>query len=328
MLLICQRGGNVAKSKFDYSKLRPIEEDSVEFDTNQLTPVEEYEEIPQTPEESFLSKLPRNILIGLTHLGRNVHNLPHDVTQGLESATSPLSEIFSGLPMSEKMRQGKPLSSYLPYDPEEYGDVFGQTGEPTLMDSILQKGIEHAPEFLAGGSLLRTGAFKYPFTERLGARRINKANKLISKKGIEDFAFTPETIQQAQRFLPKTPSTEEMISSVIMGEYKPAFAMQSQIGHHARQLKKSPLASEKLRAPEAFDLKQSMLKQMEDKLRSLGHYKEADLLRGGINDYRKYMKIKEDVFPVLRKVGIPTTALAFLGFGTNKGKRIASKILE
>ncbi len=47
-----------------------------------------FDNLDALPEEpGFLSKLPRNIAIGLTHLGRNVHNLPHDITKGVESGS-------------------------------------------------------------------------------------------------------------------------------------------------------------------------------------------------------------------------------------------------
>ena len=36
----------------------------------------------------------RDIIIGLTHAGRNLHNFPHDIAQGFEQATAPIGQAF------------------------------------------------------------------------------------------------------------------------------------------------------------------------------------------------------------------------------------------
>jgi hypothetical protein len=321
MLLIYQRGGNVAKSKFDMSLLKPVNERNADFES-QLKPLEEEDEgayLDSLPEgDSFLHKLPRNILIGLTHAGRNLHNLPHDVSK---LAEWPIEKLAGPLK--------HPLSSYLPNDEQDYSDVFGgNKNENTLMDSLIQGGIEHAPELIGAGGLIKSGLRKLPITQKGAARQLKEAEKLIEQRGINNFQTNYPLLQEASQFLPKTHASGEMLQGVINGEYKPAFALQSQIGKHARDLAKSPLASERLLAPQARELKGVILHEMEQALRSTGHHKEADLLKGGIEDYAKYMKFREKALPVLKKLGIPTTGLALLGLGTNKGKRIATKLLE
>lgn len=285
-------------------------------------------------EEGFLSKLPRNILIGLTHLGRNVHNLPHDIAQGLEHGTAGLSQTINqawnpeekNMPSENKQKK---LSEYLPYDPQSYADVFGQKGEGTLMDEIIQKGIEHAPEIATGRALLRAGLRRMPITRRGASRQLREAERLINERGIANFEMNNPLLQETLPFLPRTHATAEMIQGIMQGEYRPAFALQSQIGHHARNLAKSSLASERdLLAPQARELKQHILHEMEQALRGTGHHEEADLLRGGINDYRRYMQFRERVLPILKKLSIPTTGLALLGFGVTKGKKTALKLLE
>ena len=64
-------------------------------------------------EESFLDKLPRNILIGLTNAGKGLHNLPHDLIQSLETATQGFGNQFDML-KTPKAANRKNISEYLP----------------------------------------------------------------------------------------------------------------------------------------------------------------------------------------------------------------------
>lgn len=309
----------MAKSKFDMSLLKPIDENNAAFES-QLKPVEQDsgDYLDNLPEgEGFFHKLPRNLLIGLTHAGRNFHNLPHDLSK---LAEWPVEKLVGELK--------HPLSSYLPYDEKDYSDVWGgNRDENTLMDSLIQGGVEHAPELIGAGGLIKAGLRKFPISQRSAARQLKEAEKLIEERGINNFQTNYPILQEASQFLPKTHASGEMLQAIINGEYKAAFALQSQIGQHARNLAKSPLASERLLAPQAREMKQIILNEMEQALRSTGHHKEADLLKGGIEDYAKYMKFREKALPVIKKLGIPTTGLALLGLGTNKGKRVASKLL-
>lgn len=277
--------------------------------------------------ENFLSKLPRNILIGLTHAGRNLHNVPHDIASSLEQRTKPIGDIFNKLP-GPSLSSGKPISEYLPYDPQDYGDVFGQKGPPSLFDSLIQKGVEHAPELYGFGGLVKSGLRKFPITQKGAARQLRDAEQLIQQRGVDLNPMHPQLINQSYPFLPKTHATNELLKKSASGEYGPSFSLQSQIGHHERALRKSPLASERLLAPEARELKQRILSGMETNLRSQGHHDIADLLKGGLDDYRKYIKFRDEIKPIIKKLGIPTSVMAFLGFGTKKGKQLAGKLID
>lgn len=332
----------MAKSKFDMSLLKPIEEINAGFET-QLKPVNEEdhgEYLDNLPEpEGFWHKLPRNILAGLANLGHSTLNLPHDLVQGVENAGEsfgnsinkafPLpKEIQEKLDLMPKHKQFK-LSEHIPMQEEhDFANLLGQKGEGTLMDKIIQKGVEYAPEIASGRALIKTGLRKFPVTQKGAARQLKEAEKLVNQRGVNNFQMSYPLLQETAPFLPKTHATGEMIQGVINGEYKPAFALQSQIGQHARNLAKSPLASERLLAPQARELKQLILHEMEQALRGTGHHEIADLLKGGIEDYAKYMKFREKALPVLKKLGIPSTGLALLGLGTNKGKKLATKLLE
>lgn len=336
MRLIYQRGGHVSNSKFDYSLLKPMKSGAKGaansatngaesgFNMNALTPIEEGEaEI----ERGFLSKLPRNIAIGLAHAGRNLHNIPHDVAVMAENTIAPdISNAFRSLPFSENLHMQNGISGQLPYDTNDYSKALGQQGSSTLMDDLIQKGIEHAPELAGIGSLLKAGALSYPITRRLASRKLRNVENMVNEQKLLGFAPTNQSIQEARRFLPRTPATSEMIGNVLGGDYGAAFAMQSQIGHHARKLGKSPLASENLRAPEARSLKQNLLGQLSDSLASKGYIKDAAELREGIEDYAKYMRYKENILPKLKSIGIPTSILALFALGKKGVKKIVNTL--
>lgn len=97
-------------------------------------------------QESAWKRIPRDVLIGLTHAGRNLHNLPHDLSA---LAEWPIEKI-----------RGKhfehPFSSYLPNDTENYAETWGQKGSGTTLDNALQKGVEYAPDVIGGLNALRS----------------------------------------------------------------------------------------------------------------------------------------------------------------------------
>jgi hypothetical protein len=124
--------------------------------------------------------------------------------------------------------------------------------------------------------------------------------------------------------LPETDATEEMLQRAWAGEYKPVFSTQSQIGHHARELQKSILPADRLKSVRGHELKANILEDMGNQLRAQGYHEAADLLKGGISDFRKHKKIREalsSITPILKKIGYPTTALALLGVGYGAAKR-------
>jgi len=310
---------------FDWSKYES-QTQSPEFDwaqyENKSAPVKEHQMLEP---EGFWSKLPRNILTGLTHMGRNVANLPHDLVQGFEQATSPFGNVIGQLNQTQiATEQRRPLSSYLPYDPESYADVFGQQGEGTLLDNIIQKAIEYAPEIMGGRALLKSALHKFPVTQQGAARQLRMLDKIMKEHNLNT-PISAGLIEEATPFLPKTHATKQMLEGAAQGEYQPAFSLQSQIGHHERNLRKSPLAAERLLAPQARELKQSALQEMQKALQMEGSDKAleaADLLAGGINDYRKYIKFRDTVKPIIKKIGIPGSLMAMVGLGIRQGKKL------
>lgn len=262
--------------------------------------------LPQA--EGFWHKLPRNILTGLTHAGRNLHNLPHDVAK---LAEWPVEKVAGPLK--------HPLSSYLPNDETDYSDVWGGNKEnDTMMDKLIKGGIEHAPEIIGGAGLVRGG-----FRRLTGAHHLDVVKNAVKQKGLQDFAYPKQMMKEAEKFLPQTKATKELLGEVKAGKYSPAFDLQSQVGHHQRKLLRSPLASENsIMAPKAGELKQSMLGHLEHVLRSANHVEEADLLRKGVNNYRQYKKVMKVAAPLVKYLGIPTTILAGIPFAYKKTMQV------
>ncbi len=267
--------------------------------------------------EGFWSKLPRNILIGLTHAGRNLHNAPHDIVQQFEHATSfenPLDKILEEK-YGIKQKPSKPLSEYLPNDTQDYSDVFGMNKDSkTLIDKLIQGGVEHAPEIIGAGGLMRGG-----FRRLIGTHNIERVRRAANNSGLH-FGYTPETIQQSRRFLPPSIATDEMLEATEAGGFNAAFSTQSQIGHHQRTLARSPLAAEQRRAPMAGDLKKNMLGQLYNILEQGGLPNEAAMLQRGINSYSQYMQIRNAVVPVLKKSRNPSNNTCSIRLWLEKSK--------
>ena len=279
--------------------------------------------------EGFLSKLPRNIMIGLANLGQSTRNIPHDLVQGIEQGTQAFgNSLNSLLPedlgnfLKKKNQSRKNVSDIIPHYEENFAQLFGQEGEGTLMDKILQKGVEYAPELATGKALLKAGLRKFPISQRMAGKPLKEAQELARKKNIEPIDITFEIFDEARPFLNKSHETKKMLSDAWWGDYDALFALQSDLGREARALRKSPIAAERRAAPEVQSLKKRILTEMKEKLSAQGHQDIADLLSEGIDTYRKYMNFKEKVNPILKKVGIPTSILAALGVGVNKSKKI------
>ncbi len=129
--------------------------------------------------------------------------------------------------------------------------------------------------------------------------------------------------------MPPSYATDVAISASNAGHYPSSFTIQSQIGHHQRNLANSVLASERRLAPRAGEIKRNMIDQLSQTLRNHGLNEEADLLHQGINNYRQYQRVRERLMPIFKTIGIPTTSLALLGLGlSNKPKKLLSKLVE
>lgn len=305
------------------------------------------EEIAQKqPEEEqgFWGKLPRDILIGLSNLGHSTQNMPYDLAKNIEQQGMDFGqEIHKKLPMfgvpnkksyfeelvgnfnkehnvPESMKNqdwNQSLAEHIPHQPEyDFAQMLGEKDGGTLVDKIIQKGVEHIPDISGLTALMRGGARRLK-----GTYQLNKVEKSVKEKGLSNFNYPSSMIKQAKKYLPPSEATKEMISQVQSGNYSPAFSMQSQVGHHQRNLANSVLPADRLLAPKVGDLKQNMLGHLEKVLREENLHEDADLLRTGIRNYGQYMRVKNAVIPILKKAGIPVTILTALGFGYKKAKK-------
>lgn len=315
----------MANSKFDLSLLTPADEDESSFKKN-LTPltddVNENDEgayldtLPKAP--GFFAKLPRNILIGLSKLGHDTLNSPHDFVASLENSMNQFGEKSIPKNLTVPTYQSVKVSDYIPKQQDyDFASMLGQKGDATLIDKLIQGGVQYLPEILGGRRLLQEGIGRLTGTHQL--KTVEEAAK---KYGMNNFAYTPQTVEQARKYMPKTEAAKQLFEKSQAGEYPASFSLRSQLGKHQRDLATSPLASERLLAPEIGDLRQSMVSQLQDALRQQGMHVEADMLRNGIKNYAQYVRVKNAVMPIIKKLGIPTTIAATIGFGYQKGKKM------
>lgn len=152
-------------------------------------------------QESAWKRIPRDVLIGLTHAGRNLHNLPHDLSK---LAEWPAEKIAGPLK--------HPLSSYLPYDPNDYADVWGQKGKGTTLDNALQKGVEIAPDVIGGINALRSLKILPHLTRKGASKTLNKAKQLGIDRDMNALLVNPESIEDLRQFLPNTAPYRNLIN--------------------------------------------------------------------------------------------------------------------
>lgn len=276
-------------------------------------------------EEGFFHKLPRNILIGLAKLGHSTLNTPHDLAEMAENRLNDFSnQMQEGLPSSLKKSvdyKNMKFSDQIPKQENyDFAELLGQKGDPTLMDKLLQGSVEHLPEILGGRGLLKAAARRLT-----GTHQLDTVKKAAQQFGENNFAYSPNVMKEASLYMPNTEATKQLLMDIKAGQYPASFSLRSQLGRHQNNLSNSPLASERLLAPKVSELRQTMLNQLQDALREQGMHVEADMLHKGIKNYAQYMRIKNVVMPIIKRLGVPTSLAAAIGFGYAKGKNIVNQ---
>ncbi len=254
--------------------------------------------VPEQQEESFLQKLPRNVVIGLANQGHTTLNAPHGIMQALEGASKNFYSPNKLLPIPEeiqkniKMQQMPEISQYIPQQQEyDFAKMLGQQGEPTWGDTLVQKGVEYAPEILGAKNFL-------PYLTKRGATKtLNKAQKLAAERGIGKLNVDPEIIEDARQFLPNLLQQRNQLNATHAGDYKSLFDLQSDVGKisAARMGRiKSLFAPEShLKGVAGLESRKNLLNALHENLNNLGHKDISDLLRKGQNEYRRYKKFKK-----------------------------------
>lgn len=244
----------------------------------------EWSEVPfQDNQESAWKRIPRDVLIGLTHAGRNLHNLPHDLAALGEW---PIEKL-RGKPFEH------PLSSFLPNDTENYAETFGQKGAGTTLDNMLQKGVEYAPDVIGGVNALRGLKLLPHLTRKGAAKNIVKAREMGKTKNIAPLDVNPELIEDTRQFLPNTTPYRNLIDEAGYGDYNRLFSLQSDLGKHAGGMSKDWFSkANRAHGRAGLEVRSNILKEMKQSLRKEGHGDIADLLTKGQDEYRRYMKFK------------------------------------
>jgi hypothetical protein len=168
------KDGEMANSKFDTSLLKPVKSNkkkSSGWDPNKLKPVGE-EKDPGAyldtleDESSFPTKRLRDVVSGIGAMQRGLFNQPYDLVSNLESQGE---EFKKSLPQPKSLPpevlnalqslQGKgspKISESIPHQSEiNFPQFFGQKGENSLLSSLIQGGLEYAPDIYLGGSLAK-----------------------------------------------------------------------------------------------------------------------------------------------------------------------------
>jgi hypothetical protein len=240
-------------------------------------------------------------------LAQNAQNRLQELSKGI-NANLPAS-----VKNSPAFNTNVDVAGLIPkQDDYDFAGMLGQKGDPTLMDSLVQGGIKYLPEIMGGKALL-TGGWR----RLIGTHELDAVRDAAKQFGGNNFSYSPNVINEARRNLPNTEATRQMFKDSQGGEYPASMAMRSQLGRHQNNLANSPLAAERLLAPQVSDLRQTMLTQLQDALRGQGMHIEADMLKTGIKNYAQYMRVKNAVMPVMKKWGVPMSVGMILGAGGN-----------
>lgn len=282
-------------------------------------------------DESVSSWLPKDILVGLMGLGKNLGEYGLAGVKGVESLGKIGQKAMNQLPGPHPSMQ----SPEVPYSeqgkqllnrviPEDYAERYGPQDQG-LLDAMIQGGITHAPEIYGGARLVGAGIRALPhFTQRGAARRLNLARGQFEQRlpPVHQDQELANLMDRASPYLDRTQATQRMLQDARGGGYEPLFSTASQLGHESRSLQRSPLASERRIFREPQEARQDILSRLERHARFHGEDEAADLLRNGINDYRRYVRFRDNVVPVLKKIGVPTSVVAALTVGYKGAKKL------
>jgi hypothetical protein len=234
-------------------------------------------------QESAWKRIPRDVLIGLTHAGRNLHNLPHDLASLVEW---PIEKL-RGRPFEH------PISSYLPNDTQNYAETWGQKGAGTTLDNVLQKGIEIAPDVIGGVNALRSLKLLPHLTRKGASKNIVKARETGKARNMGPLDVNPDLIEDTRQFLPNTTPYRNLIDEAGYGDYNRLFSLQSDLGKHAGGMSKDWFSkANRAHGRAGLGVRGNILNEMKNSMRQQGHGDIADLLTKGQDEYRRYMKFK------------------------------------
>lgn len=250
--------------------------------------------VPVNPKESFLSKLPRNVLAGLAQGGHKLLNTPHDVAQLLEQQFGDYGKKLSSL---NKIQSTNPLanfklSEHIPYQEEKnFAEMLGQKGAPTFADTAIQKGVEYLPDLLLARNAL--GDLIPHLTRRGASRNLRAAERIGRERGINPLNIDTGLIEDARQFMPDTAPFRNLLDAAHRGEYGDLFNLQSELGSRANTLSRSKFSpAERMHGREGLAARERLLDAIHNQLESTGNTDISNLLRQGRNDYRRYARFR------------------------------------
>lgn len=314
--------------------------ENFDFDNPESATPEMKFDFKKPEEPNFLKRLAQNLGIGLAQQGRRSLQSIADIPKQLDKMGQMTGDIMARFPMldgeksllKDAPRPGKDIANYMenlaPKD-FDYAKALGAEHMPSLMDQLTRGGVTYAPEILGGAKLAKGALDILPLTQKSAAKPLREATELVKSRGVEPIPFTESLMDRAAEKLDVTnPETLKTIIQARGGEYEPAFAVQSDLGKYARDLYKSPMATERQQAPGVEQIRRTLLGEMKENLRALGHHDIADKLTIGQQRYRTYKKLDEKVYPVLKKLGIPIGLASLLGIGFKTGSKVATSALD
>lgn len=246
---------------------------------------------PEDDQESAWKRIPRDVLIGLTHAGRNLHNLPHDIASGVDYLGGGIGRMLGAKEFQNG--QSSHLADYLPYDNENYAETLGQKGSGTSLDNVLQKGVEYAPDVIGGVNALRSLKLLPHLTRKGASKNIVKAREMGKTRNIGPLEVNPDLIEDTRQFMPNTTPYRNLIEDAGYGDYNKLFSLQSDLGKHAGGMSKDWFSkANRAHGRAGLEVRGNILKEMKQSLRKEGHGDIADLLTKGQDEYRKYMNFK------------------------------------
>lgn len=242
-------------------------------------------------QESAWKRIPTDVLIGLTHAGRNLHNLPHDIASGVDYVGSGIGRAFGAKEFQNG--QSSHLADYLPYDQTDYADVWGQKGQGSTLDKVLQKGVEYAPDVIGGVNALRSFKLLPHLTRKGASKNIVKSREMGKARNMGPLDVNPDLIEDTRQFMPNTTPYRNLIEDAGYGDYNKLFSLQSDLGKHAGSMSKDWFSkANRAHGRAGLEVRGNILNEMKNSMRQQGHGDIADLLTKGQDEYRRYMKFK------------------------------------
>lgn len=262
-------------------------------------------------DESFLKKLPRNVVSGLAESGHGLLNTPHDLAKYLEQSGKQFGDMVDkAMPLEKygvkRQQSNFSLADHIPYQEEKnFAQMLGQKGEPTFADTVIQKGAQYAPDALLAANALK-GIVPH-LTRRGASKKLRKAHQLGIDRNMNPLNVNPQLIEDMRQFLPKTEPYRNAIDAAHTGDYQKLFELQSDAGKESAALAKNWFsAAERSHGKAGLKSVNALLDDMHKEIQAQGHLDISDLMREGRNDYRRYSKFK----PYKYALGTAATAYA------------------